>query len=134
MIWAGEGDLSQRQSNAIMTPKERLRRGADSRLPGVTPGIIWWEASSVPLTPRSPIANWTAKRKPAKRILAVYGYTSDRWGSFPPTGSGLREPRSRAGWCQGSELIDLCLYFGDVVLPARRRWPPDPSEHAVRRG
>ena len=105
----------------LLTPKERLRRGADSGLPGVTPEASSFEYIIDAVDTALYIAEVDGQQA-AKRFLDRHGYTSD--GGFVSTLQGLANaiPRTKVKgtWAvREAGLIDtLCtLYFDDVVLP-----------------
>jgi adenine-specific DNA methylase len=121
----------------LLTPKERLRREADSGLPGVTP-----EASSFEFViDAADTALYIAEvdgQQAAKRFLDRHGYTSD--AGFISTLQGLANaiPRTKikGAWVvPEAGLIDtLCtLYFDDVVLPEAEEMaaPTDPNENTL---
>lgn len=121
----------------LLTPKERLRRGADSGLPGVTP-----EASSFEyVIDAVDTALYFAEvdgQQAAKRFLDHHGYTSDT--GFISTLQGLANaiPRTKVkgAWVvPEAGLIDtLCtLYFDDVVLPEAEEMAAlaDPNENTL---
>lgn len=121
----------------LLTPKERLRREADSGLPGVTP-----EASSFEFViDAADTALYIAEvdgQQAAKRFLDRHGYTSD--AGFISTLQGLANaiPRTKikGAWVvPEAGLIDtLCtLYFDDVVLPEAEETaaPTDPNENTL---
>ncbi len=105
----------------LLTPKERLRRGADSELPGVTPEASSFEYVIDAVDTALYIAEVDGQQA-AKRFLDRHGYTSD--AGFISTLQGLANaiPRTKVkgAWVvPEAGLIDtLCtLYFDDVVLP-----------------
>lgn len=105
----------------LLTPKERLRRGADSELPGVTPEAESFEYMIDAVDTALHIADVDGTQA-AKRFLDVHGFTSD--GGFIAALQGLANaiPRTKVKgeWVvPEARLIDtLCtLYFDDVVLP-----------------
>lgn len=121
----------------LLTPKERLRREADSGLPGVTP-----EASSFDyVIDAVDTALYIAEvdgQQAAKRFLDRHGYTSD--AGFISTLQGLANaiPRTKVkgAWVvPEAGLIDtLCtLYFDDVVLPEAEEMAAlaDPKENTL---
>ncbi|MCT1803747.1 DUF1156 domain-containing protein [Kocuria carniphila] len=121
----------------LLTPRERLRRGADSGLPGVAP-----EASSFEyIIDAVDTALYIAEiddQQAAKRFLDRHGYTSD--AGFISTLQGLANaiPRTKVkgAWVvPEAGLIDtLCtLYFDDVVLPAAEEMAAlaDPNENTL---
>ncbi|WP_308210377.1 DUF1156 domain-containing protein [Microbacterium sp. CnD16-F] len=106
---------------SLLTPKERLRRGADSGLPGVTPEASSFEYIIDAVDTALYIAEVDGQQA-AKRFLDRHGYTSD--AGFISTLQGLANaiPRTKVkgAWVvPEAGLIDtLCtLYFDDVVLP-----------------
>lgn len=106
---------------SLLTPKERLRRGADSGLPGVTPEASSFEYIIDAVDTALYIAEADGQQA-AKRFLDRHGYTSD--SGFVSTLQGLANaiPRTKVkdAWVvREAGLIDtLCtLYFEDVVLP-----------------
>lgn len=105
----------------LLTPTERLRREADSGLPGVTPEASSFEYVIDAVDTALYIAEVDGQQA-AKRFLDRHGYTSDT--GFISTLQGLANavPRSKVkgAWVvPEAGLIDtLCtLYFDDVVLP-----------------
>ncbi len=121
----------------LLTPKERLRREADSDLPGVTP-----EASSFDyVIDAVDTALYIAEvdgQQAAKRFLDRHGYTGDQ--GFISTLQGLANaiPRTKVkgAWVvPEAGLIDtLCtLYFDDVVLPEAEEMAAlaDPNENTL---
>lgn len=105
----------------LLTPKERLRREADSALPGVTPEASSFEFVIDAVDTALYIAEVDGQQA-AKRFLDRHGYTSD--AGFISTLQGLANaiPRTKVkgAWVvPEAGLIDtLCtLYFEDVVLP-----------------
>lgn len=105
----------------LLTPRERLRRGADSGFPGVTPEASSFEYIIDAVDTALYIAEADGQQA-AKRFLDRHGYTSD--SGFVSTLQGLANaiPRTKVkgAWVvREAGLIDtLCtLYFEDVVLP-----------------
>lgn len=105
----------------LLTPKERLRRGADSELPGVIPEAPSFENVIDAVDTALYIAEVDGQQA-VKRFLDRHGYTSD--AGFNSTLQGLVNaiPRTKVNgvWIvPEAGLIDtLCtLYFDDVVLP-----------------
>lgn len=121
----------------LLTPKERLRRGADSGLPGVTPEASSFEYIIDAVDTALYIAEVDGQQA-AKRFLDRHGYTSD--AGFISTLQGLANaiPRTKVkgAWVvPEAGLIDtLCtLYFEDVVLPEAEEMaaPTDPNENTL---
>lgn len=121
----------------LLTPKERLRRGADSGLPGVTPEASSFEYIIDAVDTALYIAEVDGQQA-AKRFLDRHGYTSD--AGFISTLQGLANaiPRTKVkgAWVvPEAGLIDtLCtLYFDDVVLPEAEEMaaPTDPNENTL---
>lgn len=121
----------------LLTPKERLRRGADSGLPGVTPEASSFEYIIDAVDTALYIAEVDGQQA-AKRFLDRHGYTSD--SGFVSTLQGLANaiPRTKVkgAWVvREAGLIDtLCtLYFEDVVLPEAEEMAAlaDPNEHTL---
>lgn len=121
----------------LLTPKERLRRGADSGLPGVTPEASSFEYIIDAVDTALYIAEVDGQQA-AKRFLDRYGYTSD--SGFVSTLQGLANaiPRTKVkgAWVvREAGLIDtLCtLYFEDVVLPEAEEMAAlaDPNENTL---
>ncbi|OMH22918.1 hypothetical protein BKD30_15215 [Tersicoccus phoenicis] len=121
----------------LLTPKERLRREADSGLPGVTPEASSFEYVIDAVDTALYIAEVDGQQA-AKRFLDRHGYTSD--AGFISTLQGLANaiPRTKVkgAWVvPEAGLIDtLCtLYFDDVVLPEAEEMaaPTDPNENTL---
>lgn len=121
----------------LLTPKERLRRGADSGLPGVTPEASSFEFVVDAVDTALYIAEVDGQQA-AKRFLDRHGYTSD--AGFISTLQGLANaiPRTKVkgAWVvPEAGLIDtLCtLYFDDVVLPEAEEMAAltDPNENTL---
>lgn len=121
----------------LLTPKERLRRGADSELPGVTPEASSFEYVIDAVDTALYIAEVDGQQA-AKRFLDRHGYTSD--AGFVSTLQGLANaiPRTKVkgAWVvPEAGLIDtLCtLYFDDVVLPEAEEMAAlaDPNENTL---
>lgn len=121
----------------LLTPKQRLRRGADSGLPGVTPEAASFEYIIDAVDTALYIAEVDGQQA-AKRFLDRHGYTSD--SGFVSTLQGLANaiPRTkvRGAWVvREAGLIDtLCtLYFEDVVLPEAEEMAAlaDPNENTL---
>ncbi len=121
----------------LLTPRERLRRGADSGLPGVTPEASSFEYIIDAVDTALYIAEADGQQA-AKRFLDRHGYTSD--SGFVSTLQGLANaiPRTKVkgAWVvREAGLIDtLCtLYFEDVVLPEAEEMAAlaDPSENTL---
>lgn len=121
----------------LLTPKERLRRGADSGLPGVTPEASSFEYIIDAVDTALYIAEVDGQQA-AKRFLDRHGYTSD--SGFVSTLQGLANaiPRTKVkgAWVvREAGLIDtLCtLYFEDVVLPEAEEMAAlaDPNENTL---
>jgi len=121
----------------LLTPKERLRRGADSGLPGVTPEASSFEYIIDAVDTALYIAEVDGQQA-AKRFLDRHGYASD--AGFISTLQGLAKaiPRTKVkgAWVvPEAGLIDtLCtLYFDDVVLPEAEEMaaPTDPNENTL---
>ena len=121
----------------LLTPKERLRREADSGLPGVTPEASSFEFVIDAVDTALYIAEVDGQQA-AKRFLDRHGYTSD--AGFISTLQGLANviPRTKikGAWVvPEAGLIDtLCtLYFDDVVLPEAEEMaaPTGPNENTL---
>ena len=121
----------------LLTPKERLRRGADSDLPGVTPEASSFEYIIDAVDTALYIAEVDGQQA-AKRFLDRHGYTSD--SGFVSTLQGLANaiPRTKVkgAWVvREAGIIDtLCtLYFDDVVLPEAEEMaaPTDANENTL---
>ncbi|AXH34462.1 DUF1156 domain-containing protein [Humibacter sp. BT305] len=121
----------------LLTPKERLRRGTDSELPGVTPEASSFEYVIDAVDTALYIAEVDGQQA-AKRFLDRHGYTSD--AGFISTLQGLANaiPRTKVkgAWVvPEAGLIDtLCtLYFDDVVLPEAEEMAAlaDPNENTL---
>lgn len=121
----------------LLTPKERLRREADSGLPGVSPEASSFEFVIDAVDTALYIAEVDGQQA-AKRFLDRYGYTSD--AGFISTLQGLVNaiPRTKVmgAWVvPEAGLIDtLCtLYFDDVVLPEAEEMAAlaDPNENTL---
>lgn len=121
----------------LLTPKERLRRGADSELPGVTPEASSFEHVIDAVDTALYIAEVDGQQA-AKRFLDRHGYTNN--AGFTSTLQGLANaiPRTKVKgtWVvPEAGLIDtLCtLYFDDVVLPEAEEMaaPVDPNENTL---
>lgn len=121
----------------LLTPKQRLRRGADSGLPGVTPEAASFEYIIDAVDTALYIAEVDGQQA-AKRFLDRHGYTSV--SGFVSTLQGLANaiPRTkvRGAWVvREAGLIDtLCtLYFEDVVLPEAEEMAAlaDPNENTL---
>ena len=121
----------------LLTPKERLRRGTDSELPGVTPEASSFEYVIDAVDTALYIAEVDGQQA-AKRFLDRHGYTSD--AGFISTLQGLVNaiPRTKVkgAWVvPEAGLIDtLCtLYFDDVVLPEAEEMAAlaDPNENTL---
>ncbi|MDZ5623333.1 DUF1156 domain-containing protein [Nocardioides sp. HM23] len=105
----------------LLAPKDRLRRGADTELPGVKPEASAFEY----LIDAVDTALYVAEvdgMPAAKRFLDRHGYTSD--AAFISTLQGLANaiPRTKVKgvWVvpEAGLLDTLCtLYFEDVTLP-----------------
>jgi len=122
---------------SLLTPKERLRRGADTGLPGVTPEASSFEYIIDAVDTALYIAEVDGQQA-AKRFLDRHGYTSD--AGFISTLQGLANaiPRTKVkgAWVvPEAGLIDtLCtLYFDDVVLPEAEEMAAqtDPNENTL---
>lgn len=105
----------------LLPPQERLRRGADSTLPGVTPEADSFEYIIDAVDTALYIADVDGQQA-AKRFLDRHGYTND--AAFISTLQGLVNaiPRTKVkgAWVvpEAGLLDTLCtLYFEDVVLP-----------------
>lgn len=105
----------------LLEPKERLRRGADSDLPGVTPEAISFDYMIDAVDTALYIAEVDGQQA-AKRFLDLHGYTSK--GGFISTLQGLVNaiPRTKVKgtWVvpEAGLLDTLCtLYFDDIALP-----------------
>lgn len=121
----------------LLTPKERLRRGADSGLPGVTPEASSFEYIIDAVDTALYIAEVDGQQA-AKRFLDRHGYTSD--SGFVSTLQGLANaiPRTKVkgAWVvREAGLIDTLstLYFEDVVLPEAEEMAAlaDPNENTL---
>lgn len=121
----------------LLTPKERLRRGADSELPGVTPEASSFEHVIDAVDTALYVAEIDGQQA-AKRFLDRHGYTSD--AGFISTLQGLANaiPRTRikGDWVvpEAGFIDTLCtLYFDDVVLPEAEEMaaPADPNENTL---
>lgn len=121
----------------LLTPKERLRRGADSGLPGVTPEASSFEYIIDAVDTALYIAEVDGQQA-AKRFLDRHGYTSN--AAFISTLQGLANaiPRTKikGAWVvPEAGLIDtLCtLYFEDVALPEAEEMaaPTDANENTL---
>lgn len=121
----------------LLTSKERLRRGADSELPGVTPEASSFEHVIDAVDTALYIAEVDGQQA-AKRFLDRHGYTNN--AGFTSTLQGLANaiPRTKVKgtWVvPEAGLIDtLCtLYFDDVVLPEAEEMaaPVDPNENTL---
>lgn len=121
----------------LLTPKERLRRGVDSELPGVTPDATSFEYVIDAVDTALYIAEVDGQQA-AKRFLDSHGYTNDN--GFISTLQGMANaiPRTRVKgvWVvPEAGLIDtLCtLYFDDVVLPEAEEMTVvvDPDENTL---
>lgn len=121
----------------LLTPKERLRREADSGLPGVTPEASSFEFVIDAVDTALYIAEVDGQQA-AKRFLDRHGYTSD--AGFISTLQGLANaiPRTKikGAWVvPEAGLIDtLCtLYFDDVALPEAEEIaaPTDANENTL---
>lgn len=121
----------------LLTPKERLRRGADSGLPGVTPEASSFEYIIDAVDTALYIAEIDGQQA-AKRFLDRHGYTSD--AGFISTVQGLANaiPRTKVkgAWVvPEAGLIDTLstLYFDDVVLPEAEEMaaPTGPNENTL---
>jgi putative DNA methylase len=121
----------------LLTPKERLRRGADLGLPGVTPEASSFEYIIDAVDTALYIAEVDGQQA-AKRFLDRHEYTSD--ARFISTLQGLANaiPRTKVkgAWVvPEAGLIDtLCtLYFDDVVLPEAEEMAAlaDPNENTL---
>ncbi|MFC7102259.1 DUF1156 domain-containing protein [Nonomuraea rubra] len=105
----------------LLTPSERVRRGAERDLPGVRPDAESFANVIDAVDTALYIAehdNWAA----AKRFLDKHGYTSD--AGFTAVLQGLVNaiPRTKVkvGWAvpEAGRLDTMCtLYFPDVALP-----------------
>ncbi len=107
---------------ALLEPKERLRRDADSALPGVRPEASSFEYTIDAVDTALYIAEADGMQA-AKRFLDRHGFTSD--ASFIATLRGLVNaiPRTKVNgeWAvpESGRLDTMCtLYFPDVELPA----------------
>jgi len=121
----------------LLTPKERLRREADSGLPGVTPEASSFECVIDAVDTALYIAEVDGQQA-AKRFLDRHGYTSD--AGFISTLQGLANaiPRTKVkgAWVvpEAGFIDTLCtLYFDDVVLPGAEEMaaPTDPNEKTL---
>lgn len=121
----------------LLTPKQRLRRGADSGLPGVNSEAASFEYIIDAVDTALYIAEVDGQQA-AKRFLDRHGYTSD--SGFVSTLQGLANaiPRTKVkgAWAvPEAGLIDtLCtLYFEDVVLPEAEEMAAlaDPNENTL---
>lgn len=105
----------------LLQPKERLRREADSDLPGVTPEAAAFDYMIDAVDTALYIAEVDGQQS-AKRFLDVHGFTSNV--GFVSTLQGLVNaiPRTKVkgAWVvpEAGLLDTLCtLYFDDVVVP-----------------
>ncbi|WP_145002653.1 hypothetical protein [Kocuria marina] len=105
----------------LLKPKERLRREADSELPGVTPEAAAFDYMIDAVDTALYIAEVDGQQA-AKRFLDVHGFTSNV--GFVSTLQGLVNaiPRTKVkgAWVvpEAGLLDTLCtLYFDDVVVP-----------------
>lgn len=121
----------------LLTPKERLRRGVDSELPGVTPEASSFEHVIDAVDTALYVAEVDGQQA-AKRFLDRHGYTSN--AGFISTLQGLANaiPRTKikGAWVvPEAGLIDtLCtLYFDDVLLPEAEEMAAlaDPNENTL---
>lgn len=121
----------------LLTPKERLRREADSGLPGVKPEASSFEFVIDAVDTALYIAEVDGQQA-AKRFLDRHGYTSD--AGFISTLQGLVNaiPRTKVkgAWVvPEAGLIDTLstLYFDDVALPEAEEMaaPADPNENTL---
>lgn len=121
----------------LLTPEERLRRGADSDLPGVTPEASGFEYLIDAVDTALYIAEVDGQQA-AKRFLDRHGYTGN--GAFISTLQGLVNaiPRTKVkgAWVvpEAGLLDTLCtLYFEDVALPDATEIATiaDPDENAL---
>lgn len=121
----------------LLTPRERLRRGTDAELPGVTPEASSFEYVIDAVDTALYIAEVDGQQA-AKRFLDRHGYTSD--AGFISTLQGLANaiPRTKVkgAWVvPEAGLIDtLCtLYFDDVVLSEAEEMAAlaDPNENTL---
>lgn len=105
----------------LLTPKERLRRGNDSELPGVIPDAASFEYMIDAVDTALYIAEVDGQQA-AKRFLDRHGYTSNAVFISALQGLVNAIPRTKVkgAWVvPEAGLIDtLCtLYFDDVTLP-----------------
>jgi putative DNA methylase len=107
---------------ALLEPKDRLRRDADSDLPGVRPEASSFEYTIDAVDTALYIAEVDGMQA-AKRFLDRHGFTSD--ASFIATLRGLVNaiPRTKVKgeWVvpEAGRIDTICtLYFPDVELPA----------------
>jgi hypothetical protein len=108
-------------SVTLLVPKDRLRRGADTDLPGVKPEASGFDSMIDAVDTALYIADVDGMQA-AKRFLDRHGYTSN--GAFTSTLQGLVNaiPRTKVkgAWVvpEAGLLDTLCtLYFEDVTLP-----------------
>lgn len=121
----------------LLTPKERLRRGTDSELPGVTPEASSFEYVIDAVDTALYIAEVDGQQA-AKRFLDRHGYTGDAGFISALQGLANAIPRTKVkgAWVvPEAGLIDtLCtLYFDDVVLPEAEEMAAlaDPNENTL---
>lgn len=121
----------------LLTPKERLRRGADSGLPGVAPDGSSFEYIVDAVDTALYIAEVDGQQA-AKRFLDRHGYTGD--SAFISALQGLANaiPRTKVkgAWVvPEAGLIDTLstLYFEDVSLPEAEEMAAlaDPDENTL---
>jgi adenine-specific DNA methylase len=127
----------EKGSVRLLTPKERLRRGADSDLPGVTPETSGFESMIDAVDTALYVAEVDGQQA-AKRFLDRHGYTDN--SAFISTLQGLVNaiPRTtvKGAWVvpEAGLLDTLCtLYFEDVTLPEATEMATvaDPDENAL---
>jgi len=105
----------------LLTPKERLRRGNDSELPGVIPDAASFEYMIDAVDTALYVAEVDGQQA-AKRFLDRHGYTSNAVFISALQGLVNAIPRTKVkgAWVvPEAGLIDtLCtLYFDDITLP-----------------
>lgn len=121
----------------LLTPKERLRRGNDSELPGVIPDAASFEYMIDAVDTALYIAEVDGQQA-AKRFLDRHGYTSNAVFISALQGLVNAIPRTKVkgAWVvPEAGLIDtLCtLYFDDVTLPEATDMaaPADPDQNTL---
>lgn len=119
-------------SVVLLAPKDRLRRGADSAMPGVSPESDSFDYV-VDAVDTALYVGEVDGMQAAKRFLDKHGFLVD--GAFTATIQGLANAIPRAkikgAWAvpEAGLLDTLCtLYFPDVVLPAEEEEISEPAE------